>query len=289
MKLILAVALIFSVVWIARLYDDNKTNLKKLKRAETELSFLKKSNEQDRDQRQRTVQDLDSQIQHKKKEITDLTEQLKGINDVELGGNNPSTLQWDISHQKEIISDLERQLRDLKTQEGQIGAQNQIVQTNEKWSKAQSEKALQDQIGNQEQSVRDAESRLNDAKTNKSTKDVIGQLQNQLKSQKEFLKSLKSQKLDLNAKWNRQIGVDGAQAQVLKAENKRGQNFIQDRLVKEKAKLAELQKSLQTDTQVAKTHNAHLSQIQTDLKTKRSELEALQKSKQEQVAKIKGS
>lgn len=278
------VLLAFSLYWNQKFYFQNHKYAKELSKLRSDVNKLDhdlidaRSDRQSRIEAERqAIKTLDSQIQTKTLELASLSEKVKGINDVDLSGNNPSTLEWDIRHQKEIVADFERQIKDIKAQEDQINNQSKIVQNQDKWSKAESENALQSQIAYQEQNLRDLQGRLSQAKSNRASSDVIRKYQDQVNQQKDFLKGMKAQKQTLSRQWT-QVSAQHASTGQL-AQLKETEKELKDRLQNEKNTLIQLQGNLNSDRQLADQHKKQVSQNQKNYQDKKAEIDNLKSQK----------
>jgi DNA repair exonuclease SbcCD ATPase subunit len=228
----------------------------------------------------KVLQTLESDIAKINQQLAGLTGRLKGTNDVPLGGNNSSTLQWDIQHQKEVIADLERQLRDIKAQESQISDQNKAVQSQDKKSRSESELALQAQINYQEQNLRNIENTYNQARRDRAAAEVQDKLKVQVEEQRKFVAAVKLQKQTLGVRWDQVAAERGNVGQAL-AQLKGQETTLQDQIQTEKKNLDRLQKDLGANQKVAGAYKSQLSQIQKDLDSKRAQLTDLQEQKRE--------
>jgi chromosome segregation ATPase len=283
MKIVWILALIagLSAYWNFKLQRENAKEQRELRRAKDEENKLEHDLISARDQKQeqineekRILQDLDRDLKNKNHDLEALTDQLKGTNDVDLGGNNLSTQDWDIRHQKELVADLDRQLKDIRAQEKQYSNQTKNVQNQDKIARAESENALQAQITYQEQTLQQIQATLNQARADRASYEVTHKLQDQVNQQRAFVNNLKTQKATLSRNWtiaSAQHNIDQTMPELQNSERD-----LTNRLITERDNLARLQADYNSNKTVANNHKGEVSKLQRDYQSKKIEIAGIQ-------------
>jgi len=278
---ILALIVGLSAYWNFKLQRENAKEQRELKKAKDEENKLEHDLILARDQKQsqineekKIIQDLTFTLKNKTHDLEALADQLKGINDVDLGGNNLSTQDWDIRHQKELVADLDRQLKDVRAQEKELSSQTRNVQLQDKAARGASENALQTQIYNQEQTLQQIQGTLNQARAERASKEITQKLQDQVNQQRAFVNNLKEQKQTLSRQWT----IASAQHNTRQAmpELQNSERDLINKLNTEKDNLARLQQDYNSNKSVANVHKNQVGQLQKDYQNKKQDIASLQ-------------
>jgi chromosome segregation ATPase len=272
--LLLLAGIGYSGFWNYQFSSENKKLSNKISKLENDLNKMQNQKAREKELEEAAIRDLDGRIQALSAEISSLTDRLKGINDVELGGNNPATREWDINQEKQTIANLEKQQDDLKYQENSTSSEGKKVVGQDKIAKAQAETAMQSQILSQQQVLISLQQQLSQAKKERIGGNTIQNLQNQVSAQQNYIASLKIKKQDLANQWNET--TQGHQNYSATVNNlKADENNLKARIAQEKKNLSDLQKGLNSDKDISKRHKQDLEQIQGAIKGKMAQLEEL--------------
>lgn len=283
MKLLWLLALVagLSVYWNFKLKKENAKELAEVnklkvkeKQLEHEIIFERDQRQSQINQETQNLNDLNFKLKNLNHDREALEDQLKGTNDVDLGGNNLSTSEWDIRHEKEVIADLDRQLKDVRIQEKEVSTQNKNVLNQDRASRAASEAALQSQIDYQNQTLIQIQDSLNQARADHSSAEVIRKLQGQVNQEREFINSLKTQKQNVSKQWTL-ISTEHNISQAL-PELQNSERDLTNRLQAENSNLNRLQQTYNSEKSVATQHNAQLGRLRAELQGKIREIQSVQ-------------
>ena len=285
---ILAILLLFSVWLNQKFYFSNeklKTNLSRtqqeLKRVQGNLSSLEAESAARFQSVQEQLASVDQQLQQKTALLQNLRSQYGGTNDVDLGGNNINNMEWDVKHQKDLIASLDRQSKDLQDQISSYSQAGQQDQNQNRAYKAQKDAEFQNQIQTQEYNLTQIRNQLALAKQEHQDLNVIQNINQQVNNQIEFIKSLRSQKLNFDRESQGHSNLTRQQAEAAKQNLLTQKIEVQNHAKQEREILKSIQGRLDEAKKTAQNHSSQVKDLRNQIASIQKEIQDLQEKKKQ--------